>query len=500
MQKFADIPRMYLFIVLFGVTLLVYGNTFRNQWSYDDSPVVVKNPDSHSVAGFLDNSRPGRPLRELSYIPEYKLFGLNPAGYHVQQLLWHGGNGILLFTIFCMLGIPPAASLAGVVFFLVHPLQAESVANISHRKELLALFFSLTAFLGYAKAVAERDGKRLAFLCAALLSYLVALLANETAVPLPLLLIAYDVLFVEKDKRILARRPYLLAAVLALAGGAFVYHFRGLFSADQLLTIYSKNGFLESRGYLPLFFAAFKAFGFYLYKIVCPLHLAPEYVITFSAAVFQPLAWLAIAVFLLLAGIAAWFRSKAPAVSFGICWFLIMYLPVSNFLPVAYIVADRYMYLCLPGVSLVIAWLLRSASKPVYCGVGLILLVLGALTVVQNGYWRNEHTLWRHAVTVNPDSTWVQETVALSYLLTGEFTTAREHARKAIALYRYNTRAYITLAKIEDRLGNFDEAIRNYELFQSFGFMEYPEEAAQVRAYLPLLRERARLYQQNKGG
>ena len=62
MQKFADIPRLYLFIVLLGAALLVYGNTFRNQWSYDDAPVVVKNPDSHSVAGFLNNSRPGRPL------------------------------------------------------------------------------------------------------------------------------------------------------------------------------------------------------------------------------------------------------------------------------------------------------------------------------------------------------------------------------------------------------------------------------------------------------
>ncbi|RII29156.1 MAG: hypothetical protein CXR31_04650 [Geobacter sp.] len=483
-------PR-YIYILIVLVALAVYGNTFRNQWSYDDAPVVVYNPDSHSFAGFLDNSRPGRPLRELTYIPEYKLFGLNPAGYHVQQILWHGGNGILLFTIFCMLGIPPAASLMGALFFLVHPLQVESVANISHRKELLALFFSLTAILTYVKAVAARGGKRIAFLCAALLSYALALLANETAVTLPLLLIVYDVLFLKRGERIIARRPYLLAVVIALAGGAFVYHYRGLFSADQVLKIYSKNGFLDSRGYLPLFFAAFKAFGFYLYKIVCPLQLAPEYVVKFSAAVFQPLAWLAIAVFLLLAGFAVRLRNSAPAVAFGICWFLIFYLPVSNFLPVAYIVADRYMYLCLPGVSLVIAWLFRSAPKPAYWGAGVILLALASLTVIQNGYWRNEHTLWRHAVTVSPDSTWVQETVAASYLMTDELQKAQEHAKKAIELYRYNTRAYFTLAKAEDRLGNLDEAIRNYELFKSFGFMEYPADVANVKTYLPFLRERA---------
>ena len=493
-----NVSSKYLFILIVFIALVVYGNTFRNQWTYDDAPVVVYNPDSHSVAGFMDNSRPGRPLRELTYIPEYKLFGLNPSGYHVQQILWHGGNGILLFTIFCMLGIPPAASLMGALFFLVHPLQSESVANISHRKELLALFFSLTAILAYVKAVAERDGKRIAFLGAGLFSYVLSLLANETAVTLPLLLIAYDVLFLKRDDRIIARRPYLLAVVILLAGGALVYQYRGLFSADQVLKIYSKNGFLESRGYLPLFFAAFKALGFYLYKIVFPLHLAPEYVIKFSAAVFQPLAWLAISLFLLLAGFAVRLRKSAPAVSFGICWLLIFYLPVSNFLPVAYIVADRYMYLCLPGVSLVIAWLLRSAPKPAYIGVGVILLAFAALASVQNGYWRNEHTLWRHAVTVNPDSTWVQETVAASYLMTDEFQKARDHAKKALELHRYNTRAYYTLAKAEDRLGNLDEAIRNYELFKSFGFMEYPEDVAKVKTYLPFLRERAQRLRQSE--
>jgi tetratricopeptide (TPR) repeat protein len=84
----------------------------------------------------------------------------------------------------------------------------------------------------------------------------------------------------------------------------------------------------------------------------------------------------------------------------------------------------------------------------------------------------------------------VQETVANSYLLTREFATARIHASKAIELYRYNAHFYLTLAKIEDRLGNLTEALKNYEMFVAFGVMEYPDEVATVRNYLPVLRTR----------
>ncbi len=104
-MKYQVIQPRYAILLLLLVTLVVYGNTFVNQWSYDDVPVVVQNPDSHSIAGFLENSRSGRPLRELTYIPEYRLFGTNPAGYHVQQLAWHAANGILVFVLFTALGL-----------------------------------------------------------------------------------------------------------------------------------------------------------------------------------------------------------------------------------------------------------------------------------------------------------------------------------------------------------------------------------------------------------
>jgi len=481
-----------LFLLL--VTFTVFGNTFVNQWTYDDAPVVLENPDAHSLGGFLENTRHGRPMRELTYIPEYLLFGGNPAGYRVQQLAWHGMNGFLLVLLFNALGIELPFALLGTLFFLVHPLQSESVANIANRKELLALFFSLGALLCYVKGFSSSGARRFLFWGGALVAYGGALLSNETTVTLPLVAILCEWLMVERGKRVLLRKPLLASVAFVVAGAVLIYRFRGLFAADQLLTVYSKNSFGASQSYIPLFMGAIKAFGFYLSKIILPVSLAPEYTFQLSESLWQPWALLSLALLGGAAATAVSIRRRLPLVSLGIGWFLVFWLPVSNLVPVAYLAADRYMYLCLPGIGLVVAGLLqRWPNRLFMAGTGLVLVVFAGLTVIQNGYWRNEHTLWRHAVTVNPDSTWVRETVALSYLMTGDYGKAVEHAREALRINRFNTRAYLTLAKAQERLGNLAEAVRNYEMFASFGAMEYPEEAAQIRLYLPALRERLAL-------
>lgn len=480
-----------VFVALLLAVLVVYGNTFLNQWTYDDLPVIVNNPDSHSFSGFLENHRPGRPLRELTYIPEYKLFGEKPAGYHVQQLGWHWGCACLLFLVLSSLGVGPLYATMGALLFLSHPLQSETVANISHRKEILALFFLLASILSYLKAVCHRGAKRLCFSLMALGCYGIAMLANETALTFALIFPLYDYLFLSKAQRLILKKPYLYFAGLAVATILFCARYRWMFDSNLLLKIYSKNSFIASKSYFPLWMADLKAFLFYLYKIVVPINLAPEYNVQFSVDWFQ--AWACVGALTLIGMVwyALHVRNEMPQVTFGVGWFLILYLPVSNILPLSYILADRYMYLCLPGVALSAAFILQKTASVRLVPVGFVLIALiSVLTIQQNGYWRDENTLWRHAVQVNPDSTWVQETVALSYLLADEFEKASWHAKEAIRLNRYNVRAYLTLAKSEDRLGNIKEALNYYKIFVKFGGFEYPLEVQDVANYIPFLEKR----------
>lgn len=477
-------------LLLLLVVLLVYGNTFRNDWTYDDQYVVVNNPDVSSLAGFFADSYPGRPMRELSYMLDYRLFGTRPAGYHVQQILWHVLNGVLLVAASAALGIRPLPALLGALLFLLHPLQAESVANIGHRKELLGLFFTLAAFLGFLKGGEARGKRRMGLLVLSLLAWAGALHSYESALVMPLVLVLYEALFVAREKRLLLRRPVFVVAILVLLLVVVGYQYRYLFSQEKLWGVYSKHGFGPAASRFPYYMGTLKAFGIYLGKILYPVDLAPEYVLHFSAALFQPWSWLALVLLVGMVALCYAERRRNPALAFGIGWFLLFYLPVSNMVPAAYLLADRYMYFCLAGLALAAAGLLQQVPRKALVAWCCLLAVLGLLTVRQNGFWRDEHTLWRHAVAVNPDSAPCQEGAAHSYLLSGDAATALKHARKAVEVNRYSTRAYLTLARLEEMAGNLGAALASYEVFARVGNAEYPEQAAAVREYLPALRGR----------
>ena len=82
-----------------GVVFLLYAGSFSHPWLHDDVPVVLENPDIRSFEAFLSDRYPGRPLREMTYLLDYRLFGLNPSGWHVQNIFWHGLGGWLLFLL-----------------------------------------------------------------------------------------------------------------------------------------------------------------------------------------------------------------------------------------------------------------------------------------------------------------------------------------------------------------------------------------------------------------
>jgi hypothetical protein len=483
-----------VFLVSLVLTALVFGNTFANEWAYDDLGLVVDNADARSFSAFLENHTPGRPIRELTYIVDYKLFGDDPAGFHIQQLLWHAANGFLLFLLARVLGIRSQWALLGMAFFLAHPLQAESVASIGHRKELLPLFFGLLSLLAWIWAKDVPMPRRIGFLLLSAASYVLAILSNVTAASLPCVIALYDYLFVDREKRIFFRKPYIAEMLGLGALAALFFYYVDLANFERNASIlYVQNGFMESGPYYVLILALLKAFALYIFKIFAPMGLAPEYAFEFSKSLLQWEAWLGLAFLVSIAVAFIASRRRAPIVAFGLGWFLLLYAPVSNVYPSAYIMADRYMYLCLPGVSLTLAALLQKRASWKLTTVGVAVVVaFGVLTVIQNRYWKDYYTLAQHAVEVSPTSSGANWIMATSATEKGEYGLARVHFQKVLEINRFFMRAYLHLGQVEERLGEYESALQNYDFLSRYGAATHPMQAAMARRHSELLRERLR--------
>lgn len=397
-------------VVAFGV----YANTFANGWTYDDTPVILQNPDIQSFAGFLANQQPGRPLRELSLMFDRALFGMQPAGWHVQQIFWHGLNGFLVGALLLRLGGGLTAAVLAALVFLVHPLQVEVVAQLSHRKDSLALAFALLAMHAYVTAGGAAAWRRRAgWLLLSGTLFAAGCLAKESVVVLPLVMILYELLFVAREDRLLSRSPRLLL-VLAGSGvlGGLAWYL-GLGGRDRLLTLAGyqlmKYNYFDPVNEFSYLLILLKSWLFIFLRTLWPADLALEYVYPLPSSVAD--LWVLGALAMLTAWAAALYFSwkRHPVYAFALGWVACLWLPVANLWPTsAYFAADRYLYAPFAGVAILCglgaAALARRRQLPALIGAGLLLVALCVLTWRQNAVWKDQLSLWRQAARVSPQS------------------------------------------------------------------------------------------------
>lgn len=459
-------------LLLFALAYLLYANTFGAAWSHDDFPVVVENPDIRSLGDFLRDSYPGRPLRELTFLLDYQFFGLQPAGYHLQNIFWHGLNALLLWLLALRLGAGRGAAWLAALLFLVHPLQVEVVANVSHRKDSLALAVALLTLLAYLR------GRRAAgwdwrWLVAAAALWGGALAAKQNMVVLPLAVVGYELLFRDGWRSLGTRGRWALAGLAAasLAGGGFVA--RQILAGQELAAtmagmLATKAGLSEPFTVAAFYATVLKSWLFNWSRLLWPRDLAIEYFLPAARGFGEAevLAALAVVLLLLLGLALAWRRQ--PLIAFGLGWFLLLWLPTSNLVPQAYFAADRYMYAPSAGALLAVAVgaerCLPARRALLAAGAGL-LLVLALLTWRQNEVWRTEETLWQQAVAVSPRSSFALNNLGNIYLLKDEPLKAIPLYERACQVDPLNPTAFYNLGLIHERAGNLAAALPYYRRF-----------------------------------
>jgi tetratricopeptide (TPR) repeat protein len=446
-------PHLLPVALLLTLTFAAYGDLFHHDFliSWDDSLYVTGN---EAVRGFTaDHLRAAftrfyvgnyAPLQLLSYMLDYTLWGMRAGGFLLTNVVLHAGSGLLFYLlVFRLHGRRLWAFIASFVF-LLHPVQVESVAWVSQRKNVLALSLFLLSLLLYRGYRQKGRGRGRAAYFGSLLAFSLSLLAKAVSVILPAVLVCLDACFLQRGewrRRLPDKLPYLLAAAAVgiltyvsqdpeIGGGRSAYWGGSL--ATTLLTM------------LPVFVR-------YLVMILWPARLSPVYDQPFKDAVDGQVLFAAL-ILVLVVGAGFLLCRGNRRLAFWLLFYAIALLPVSQVVPLVTLMNDRYLYFPLLGFAAFFAGVvtLLADSLPARWGRGvvagalLLLLPLPLLAHRQAAVWENATTLWRHAVDVQPGA-------SLAWLGYGHALMTDGYPREALAAL---LRSYELYPEDEDTLLN----------------------------------------------
>jgi len=457
-------------VLLVAVTAAVFGRVYDHGFlAYDDSQHVTDNPllnpvTWRGVGEFWQGPYFGLyiPLSYTFFAAEASIARLplpdgirsnpNPLVFHLGNLGLHVACVLLVFVILRRLLRHDGAACAGAVLFALHPMQVESVAWISETRGVLCGLFSLLAVWQYL-VFADASGTRKSAAChyaAATVAFTSAMLCKPAAVAVPFMA---GVLPVGMLRRPIRRTLWSLIPWLVLSAAWAVL--TKLQQPDANLP-FTTNVWAR-------ILLAGDALTFYLVKLMMPLRCAPDYGYTPPWVMQQwwsYVAWmLPVAVLVVLARTKdrrVWLTAAAVFVA----WLL----PVLGLVPFDFqrisTVADRYLYLAMLGPALAIGWFLaRHWTRKMLAAAGVVLGLLGVLSFLQTGHWRDDESLIAHTLQVNPRSVLARQHRGFLLARDGRHEEAVALYRAVLADHPMHPELYLSLAASLDALKRSDEAM-----------------------------------------
>jgi tetratricopeptide (TPR) repeat protein len=465
--------RIILVITLAIITFCVYSNLLKSDFiGHDDPDYITQNlqvlkgltPDSILWAFTSTSAANWHPLAWLSHLLDISLYGLNPTGHHLTNLLLHMANTVLLYLVLQGMTGAHWRSLAVAALFALHPLHVESVAWISERKDLLAGFFWLLTMAAY-RAYLQRSG--VARYGLVLLCFACGLMAKPMVVTLPFVLLLLDFWPLGRTgtkaaggtsiTRLLVEKIPLLL----------------LSGASSLITFYAqhKGGAVSPLGELHLagrVANALTSYVAYLVKMVWPAKLAMYY------PLFLPVpTWKIAGAILFLTAVTSgviYGRHRYPYLLTGWFWYLGTLVPVIGLVQVGtQSMADRYTYLPLIGPFFMLVWGAaelagdqRQRRTTLAISATVVLTLLALTTWRQTGHWENSLRLFTHAIQVTDNNYLAISSIGNLYHAQGRYLEAEQQHLRALTIRPDWAEARNSLAMTQERLGKKEAARANY--------------------------------------
>lgn len=458
-------------LLLAFVALAAFANSLGNGFAYDDNqairynPVVTQAQWHNALLGPYWHHQEGgpgllyRPVALGTFAVEWRLWKDDALGYHAVNVALNVLVSLLVLTLLLRFTSLPGA-FAGALFFAVHPVHAEAVANMVGQEELWAALAVLLACLLYLDGAEWTGWRRAARLVGLPLLYAVGLGAKEIAVTLPGILVLLELFRPGGGRpgRRIARELPVYVALTATLGIYFVLRWSALGTVVGAAPAPVFVGLTPGQRIL----TALTVWPQYLRLLVYPRSLSAAYApgMLFPATSVDPSVLFGLFVLLAL-GAGVWAtRSKAPAISLGLLWFALAVLPVSNLVvPTGILLAERTLYLPSVGAALAVAGLValmgRMASQRERWILGSVgLLAAGALfirTVERNPSWYSTYTVLDTLAVQHPESFLSFRTRAAGFVRVGEPAKAAEEYDMALKLVPHDYAMQLEVADFYGR-------------------------------------------------
>ena len=424
---------------------------------------------------------PYQPLSWVTLGADYVVWGMDPFGYHLTNLLLHAAGTAMFFAMTLALfdaagkGVLAGAAFAALVFG-IHPLRVESVAWITERRDVLNALFVFATVLSYLKACSAPPGAaRRRLYVAAVGLYVCSLLAKGMSMTLPAVLVVLDVYPLRRlppnplqwrnagaRRALLEKVPFLVPAMLS-AGAAILGPEKGGVVASLAQHSLDKRCAVIAYGTM-----------FYVRKTVLPTGLLPWYELdihldpTDASYIASALGALAVTVAVIV------LRRRLPAAPAAWAAYLVMLAPVSGMIQAgSQLVADRYSLLACTPLALLAGGAVRAAlrrgktvGRPTVVACVLILAILAPLTWRQTGIWRDSVTMWRHTAAHAPDSFVARLYLGKAYLAPGrdDPDAAISALREAARLKPGDSETFYHLGRAFAKRGDLDQAAGFFRL------------------------------------
>ncbi len=447
------------------LALAVFAPSLRNGFvNFDDPMLLLNNPHYRGFSWahlrwMFGSTWMGlyMPLTWITYALDFRVWGMDPFGYHLTNILFHAANAAVFYGVCRLLlrralpaftraddGAVTVAAAAGALFFAIHPLRVESVTWITERRDVVSGLFYLLAMWAYLSAAVEQDfTRRRRLKGCSVVAFVMSLLGKGSGVTLPAILLLLDVYPLRRlpgnpttwlkppartilMEKMICLLPALLIAVVGVGGQA-------------------NSAFVPSLERLPVSARAAQAcygYVFYIWKTLLPLGLLPAYKATADIGLSSP-------DILLCAGIIAGIsmgafaaRRSYPGVLAVWVFYLVTLAPMAGVFKFgSQLVADRYSYLSCLGWAVLVGGamgrLLRGAralAKPALILAGMLLCGLAILTWRQIDVWHDSEGLWRYTISHDPEFTMAHMNLGVALVEKGRFDEAIQEYRKGLAI------------------------------------------------------------------